>query len=187
MTQKNPETRSRLLQAAFAILVEEDGLLTLDAVAKRVGVSKGGLIHHFPTREALVEGVVEEVIRRFTVINGPMASSAGIDSRAGLEAYVDGSLRPDYRAEVANMARGLVRLLGAGCQKQTPFLEPWRRLFAWRLDRFRESRDAAGFARAAVVTLAVECFVLIDLFSLYQFTDEELDAIKRELLARFQP
>ncbi len=41
--------------------VKEHGAqaLTLDAVARHAGVSKGGLIHHFNTKEALVRGMID--------------------------------------------------------------------------------------------------------------------------------
>ena len=51
--------RDKLLDAADTI-VERQGIanLTLDAVAAEAGVSKGGLLHHFPTKDRLVEALV---------------------------------------------------------------------------------------------------------------------------------
>ena len=47
------------MEAALRVLMESGAqALTLDAVAKVAGVSKGGLIHHFNTKEALVRGVI---------------------------------------------------------------------------------------------------------------------------------
>jgi AcrR family transcriptional regulator len=39
--------------------------LTLDAVAAQAGVSKGGLLYHFATKEALVSALVEDWLDRF--------------------------------------------------------------------------------------------------------------------------
>ncbi len=52
-------TRADLLQAAERI-VETEGSkkLTLDAVARAAGLSKGGVLYHFPTKAALVEAMV---------------------------------------------------------------------------------------------------------------------------------
>ena len=51
--------RQRLLDAAERVVVESGAThLTLDAVAKSAGVSKGGLLYHFPTKEALLEGML---------------------------------------------------------------------------------------------------------------------------------
>lgn len=53
-------TRARLLDAFQAILLERgDRAATLDAVAVEAGVSKGGLIYHFPSRDALIAGFIE--------------------------------------------------------------------------------------------------------------------------------
>jgi AcrR family transcriptional regulator len=47
----------------FETLVVDDGerAATFDAVAAAAGVSKGGLLYHFPTREALVDGLVDRL------------------------------------------------------------------------------------------------------------------------------
>ena len=62
--KKQPETvRKQLLDAAAEVAVERGlGSLTLDLVAQKAGVSKGGLIHHFPNRKALVEGLFHSIM-----------------------------------------------------------------------------------------------------------------------------
>ena len=62
--RKEPEkVRAALIQAA-AQLIAEQGLtrLTVDAVARAAGVTKGGLFHHFPSKQDLVRGVQETMI-----------------------------------------------------------------------------------------------------------------------------
>jgi AcrR family transcriptional regulator len=51
--------RDKMLDAA-EIVVERQGIgnLTLDAVAAEAGMSKGGLLHHFPSKNQLVEALV---------------------------------------------------------------------------------------------------------------------------------
>ncbi|WP_451916746.1 TetR/AcrR family transcriptional regulator [Actinomadura keratinilytica] len=54
------------MDAAEAVLFEQGTqALTLSAVADRAGVSKGGLLYHFPTKEALVTALVRRVIAEF--------------------------------------------------------------------------------------------------------------------------
>lgn len=59
---RKPVAREKLIDA-FERIVLEDGerAATLDAVAAAAGVSKGGLLYHFPTRQALVEGSLEHL------------------------------------------------------------------------------------------------------------------------------
>lgn len=49
----------RLLDAAEEVIQREGlGHLRLEAVARRAGLSKGGLLHHFPSKDALVDALV---------------------------------------------------------------------------------------------------------------------------------
>lgn len=54
-----PSRRTTLLEAA-ATVIRRDGAtaLTLDAVAAEAGVSKGGVLYHFATKRALIDGLV---------------------------------------------------------------------------------------------------------------------------------
>ncbi|WP_344217470.1 TetR/AcrR family transcriptional regulator [Nonomuraea bangladeshensis] len=58
--------RNELLDAAEEILCDQgSAALTLSAVADRAGVSKGGLLYHFNSKEALIKGMVERLIEDF--------------------------------------------------------------------------------------------------------------------------
>lgn len=60
-----PSNREKVLDA-FEDLVIEGGMagVTLEAVADLAGVSKGGLLYHFPSKDALVEGFVQRLSDR---------------------------------------------------------------------------------------------------------------------------
>lgn len=65
---RNPEEKRRkILDATLEILRNGDYLtkFSLDTVAHKAGVSKGGLIHHFPSKEALLRGAAKRVIEEF--------------------------------------------------------------------------------------------------------------------------
>ncbi len=65
--KKQPEAvRAGLMDATAEIIIEK-GLsgLTLDAVAQRAGVSKGGLIHHFASKHALILGLNREILAEY--------------------------------------------------------------------------------------------------------------------------
>ncbi|MGY6633686.1 MAG: TetR/AcrR family transcriptional regulator [Alkalilacustris sp.] len=60
-----PATRTRLLRAAEALARRDGpGQLSLEAVAAEAGVSKGGLLYHFPTKARLLEALVEQHLQR---------------------------------------------------------------------------------------------------------------------------
>ncbi|MBX7449329.1 TetR/AcrR family transcriptional regulator [Mycolicibacterium sp. 3033] len=55
-------SRDRILDA-YAVLLAEEGerFATIDAVAARAGVSKGGVLYHFPSKEHLAVAVCERL------------------------------------------------------------------------------------------------------------------------------
>src|SRR5690606_16215879 len=63
-TKKKVSSRERILRAAIELAREiGPAHLSLDAVAARAGLSKGGLLYTFPTKAKLLEAVVEEYMK----------------------------------------------------------------------------------------------------------------------------
>lgn len=63
---ENVTKRTALLKAACQLVREKGAAtLTLDAVAKEAGVSKGGLLYHFPSKDALIKALMEDFLDRF--------------------------------------------------------------------------------------------------------------------------
>jgi len=60
------DTRARILHGAEEVVLR-DGVahLTLEAAASEAGISKGGILYHFPTRAALVTAMVERLGSQF--------------------------------------------------------------------------------------------------------------------------
>lgn len=57
------DTRQEILQAAGRVVLARGvGALTLEAVAVEAGLSKGGLLYHFATKEDLLSGMVDQLI-----------------------------------------------------------------------------------------------------------------------------
>ncbi|WP_133742048.1 TetR/AcrR family transcriptional regulator [Actinorugispora endophytica] len=58
-------TRDRILDALQEILIGQgSAAVTLEAVASEAGVSKGGLLYHFPSKEAMMTGLVRRLAER---------------------------------------------------------------------------------------------------------------------------
>ena len=97
-----PSRRDPLLDAAIAV-IRRDGAqkLTLDAVAAESGVSKGGVLYHFATKRALVDGLLGRWLDEF---DGRL-EAAGDDV---LEAYIRCSDLSDEDPEVAATEFGML-------------------------------------------------------------------------------
>jgi AcrR family transcriptional regulator len=59
-TRNAERTRTAVLAAAAAAIAERGTGVSLDHIARRAGVSKSGLLHHFPNREALIVALVDD-------------------------------------------------------------------------------------------------------------------------------
>lgn len=66
MSIPRANSRDRILEAAELVAREAGpGSLSLDAVAQRAGVSKGGLLYNFPTKTKLMQGLVARYIDEY--------------------------------------------------------------------------------------------------------------------------
>lgn len=65
--QSSIATHEMILTAAAKVVNSQGALgMTLEAVAKEAGISKGGLLYHFPSKDALVEGMIEHMVQGLT-------------------------------------------------------------------------------------------------------------------------
>jgi len=63
--ERSTQTRTKILDATLACLIELGyGATSTPEVCRRAGMSRGALLHHFPTREELVISAVAHLARR---------------------------------------------------------------------------------------------------------------------------
>ena len=56
------DTRDRIIEALKGVLIEGgSSAVTLEGVAAAAGVSKGGLLYHFPSKAALLRGLLDDL------------------------------------------------------------------------------------------------------------------------------
>ena len=67
MRTKNPtQTREQLLQATASLIVQQGANnITLEQIAASAKVSKGGLLHHFPNKNSLLRGLIQQLVEVF--------------------------------------------------------------------------------------------------------------------------
>ena len=93
--------RDRVLDAFEELLAEQsERAATLDAVAARAGVSKGGLLYHFASKEALVGGVLD----RFTDLIADDVEQMRAAPAGPVDYFLRTSIPTDSRFERAIVA-----------------------------------------------------------------------------------
>ena len=60
-------TTQQSIIAAARRIVQRDGVahLTIEALAREAGLSKGGVLYHFPTKDSLIEGMITSFLEAF--------------------------------------------------------------------------------------------------------------------------
>jgi squalene-hopene/tetraprenyl-beta-curcumene cyclase len=88
-TPATSDTRAVILDTTQQ-LISTEGLqaLTLDRVARDAGLSKGGLLYHFSSKEQLIEALVNRVISR---LDAETAQASATGPRALIESRLDGN------------------------------------------------------------------------------------------------
>ncbi|MGJ4997884.1 TetR/AcrR family transcriptional regulator [Bradyrhizobium sp. HKCCYLS3077] len=75
---RSERSRKAALTAALTIIARDGpGRLTLDAIARESGLSKGGLMHQFPNKEAVLKALLEQQFRHFDDFANDFRAKAG--------------------------------------------------------------------------------------------------------------
>ncbi len=101
--ERTAATRTRVLDAAIAALIDEGiGGLSSPAVARRAGISRGALTHHFPSRTELLGATVEhlfaELVRGFRSAFEAVDAADGDRVERGLRILWSAFARPAHMA-----------------------------------------------------------------------------------------
>lgn len=148
--RKDPiKVRQGLIDAATAMIADQ-GLarLTVDSVAKAAGVTKGGLFHHFPTKQALIDGVLDMMIEEVDCTVDEMMSADPEPHGRFTRALLNSVLSYDRVAERAH-SRTLCLALIADPSLQ----RRWARWLTERIDRHAGTDDNIS---CAIVRLATD-------------------------------
>lgn len=119
---KQPDrVRTQLLDVVQTLVATEGPqAVTLDAVARQAGVSKGGLQHHFPSKQALLEALsdrlFEDFQQRFDTLLQAEPGTRGRHARAYIRTAFDSAQGP----AAAEMQRviGLLSLTLPSCAER---------------------------------------------------------------------
>lgn len=159
------DTHRRLLDAAERIVLGGGARrLTLDAVAREAGVSKGGLLYHFPSKDALVAEMVEHLaVERFEreLEHRTRGAEPGECRDGGwVRAYVEATFEPEDRDRNLAVQSGLF----AAVANDPALLEPLRRRYGALQER--AENDGVDPALATIARLASDGLWFLELFDI---------------------
>jgi TetR/AcrR family transcriptional repressor of nem operon len=89
MRRNGAETRERILEAAEALVLERGfGGTSVDAVLARTGITKGAFFHHFKSKAALAQALLERYVERDDALLDELIARAERLARDPLQQYL---------------------------------------------------------------------------------------------------
>lgn len=176
-----------LLDAAEKVVVQRGiANLTLEAIAVEAGMSKGGLLHHFPNKDRLIEAMVIRHAEGWrncymegyaSAAEGPGRMTRGLMNRC----------LTDAQCWTEQLRRSTSAVFAALAQNPS-LIEPMRGAYADLHERLLDDGLPSGIADAVVT--AIDGLWLYWVLGLVPVNQERMDRLRRgleTLLAPFVP
>lgn len=166
--------RSKILEAA-AYVVQSDGILnlTLEAAAKKAGVSKGGLLYHFPSKDALVAGMVQYLMQNYIDSIGKNADQDTLQHGRWTRSFIKGTFEqsnPDKHMDAGLMAAAVIN---------RDLLKPIQDAYEQWQDHIDD--DGLDPINATILRLAVDGLWFSELFELAPLEDDRRQRVLERL------
>ena len=171
-----PSSREVIVDAAESVVIQVGAAhLTLDAVAAKASVSKGGLLYHFPTKKALLKAMLDRHMQRLEKARKKKYEELQDEPARAIKAYVLSALARDRKTERISAA------LLAAVAHDPRLLEPVRKDYQRHMAEFTSS--GLRFERATVIALATDGLRLLEiLFLSPPIKDKQRKHVIEELL-----
>lgn len=171
--RRAPEiTRAEIIDKALEVAADLGPLgFTLDAVAARTSVSKGALLHHFPTKMALLEGVVDHLAALFCEA---IQTEAARDPKAYgrlARAYLRVTINDAVTSHDVSIGRAML----AACAIEPSLRERWSR--ATDAVKADDPTDPVGADDALLLRLVADGLWMSDLFGTHEVSPAQRQAL----------
>jgi AcrR family transcriptional regulator len=171
-----PSSYDLIIDAAEAVVAEVGAAhLTLDTVAAKAKVSKGGLMYHFPDKDSLLRAMVAHLIERFSQIRNQAQAQAKVGNKPAdmLKIHTMTTLSQPKKSRLA-------AAILAAAANEPKLLAPLRDYYARRFVQF----EAAGlsFEDVAIVVLATSGLSMFEQLRISPFNNRQRKRIIAKLM-----
>ncbi|NLW04677.1 MAG: TetR/AcrR family transcriptional regulator [Pseudomonadaceae bacterium] len=172
--RRSNNSREAILDAAQKVAVEKGaGKVSLDSVAKEAGLTKGGVLYNFPSKEALISGMLERLMNTYT----PRVA----EYSTKLEGQPNPTLQSHFHVtrELEELDHNIPMAILAAAAHNLELLQP---LSAEMQRRYTTICNEAGSAdEAALLWAAGEGLMLMDILGLLPFDHQKKNQLLETL------
>jgi AcrR family transcriptional regulator len=173
--KKDPERIKKLIIENAMHLAAEHGVsgISIQTVATRSGVTKGGVFHHFANKQLLIEMMLETLIQQLDDQISRVMENDPVDYGRFTRAYIDVTLSCEFGVNT------LWSALTMTVMTDKSFSEKWDE---WLKQRLSKHADTDHSIELKILRYAADGLWFIE--SLTPKTQENYVEIKKELLSR---
>ena len=177
MGRHSDNAREKIIDIAEQVVIEHGARhLTFDVLAAKSGISRGGLLYHFPHKEALLKAMLDRHIERSAESRAKKRSELPKGAEREIVAHVLSALERKVKRQNVG-ATAFFALAAHDPGLLAPIKERYRTFM-------RElTRSGLRFDRAAAIALATDGLRLLEVLSMSPFDKEERSRIVGELIA----
>ncbi|MEM7346834.1 MAG: TetR/AcrR family transcriptional regulator [Chloroflexota bacterium] len=151
MSKYNPDLKRQKILEATRRILREGGYFTkfsLEQVARAAGVSKGGLLHHFPDKKALLQAAIQDIVTQFEARLVEATNDEEPDEGQFTRAYIRAGLQtePSHSSEVSPILLAFLRSSNTAESVDTRF-NYWHK---------KTTEDGLDMVMATIIRLAVD-------------------------------
>lgn len=172
------DTRAEIIEKALEVAAELGASgFTLDAVAARTTVSKGALLHHFPSKIALLEGMIDHLGEMHT--DSVLAEAARDPEPYGrnARAYLRATVIEPFTPQDINIGRVVM----AACAIEPTLAQRWNGWIA--KVKIDDPSDPVGADDALMLRLIADGLWMSDIFGTHAVSLDQ----RRALLSLLTP
>lgn len=165
-------SREKLLDAAAELVSEIGaGRLTLDAVAEKAGLSKGGLLYNFPTKDALLQAMIQRMIDQVTEAKEALREETAPGPNQEARVIATTVLNMCCGGRMKEIATGML----AASAESPRLLDPVRSIIGATLEQLKSNSD--DLDAALLGWLAAEGLSNLEMHDLSPFSDQDRERI----------
>ena len=154
------QTRDSILQAAARIIARLGvSAFTIESVAHEAGVTKGGVLHHFPSKETLIDGLIDGVIESF---NKRLTAELEVEPEGAAGRWLRAYIRTVFSMQYED--KNLIPALAAAVAADHQILARIRRDL--EQSQLAAVQDGLDPVEATIIRLAVDGIVFTRALSL---------------------
>ncbi|MEK5529882.1 TetR family transcriptional regulator [Viridibacillus sp. FSL H7-0596] len=176
MESKATIKRKHILKSAKYYILENDiNSLTLDSVAKQAGISKGGLLYHFPNKEALLLEVTQYIFTDFTSRFNEHAMNDSIEKGRWSRALIEAT-----KEDLSNNAELNVGLL-ASSMLNPDLLTNMSKSYQYMQNKVEQ--DSIDPVTATIIRLAIDGLYYSELFNIAPLDEKLREDVIQKLIS----